>query len=365
MKRKLLIVSVLAFAMLGLTSCSSEHTEKTESATTIETVQNTDGIESSSKETEQQSEAVISETSTEAATENNSDEEGSGEVTWYMDSDGLKNDELGIVIRKNNDEGRVLEIQADLWLEAGRAGFYCDYYDGDIDTYISEHPIVYGTYHVPEWDVKQKASIGDIEYAYSTYSIGSSSSALVTFVGNGIAVSAVLFYDENETYEDCLNRLWDEDQGIKLCDEFKMDCLAYLTDNGLYCPALGMKFTSTDIAGLVAICGWKDSSFGGGRPADITFREGVMGVNVTAENAQDAVEKDIENMKESNEDENVSIGKIGTRDFGKYTYYGLERTYPYGSGEQCFYADNAGWYIEYLYMDEAYKDYIDCIENLE
>lgn len=362
MKRQLLVVSALAFAMLGLTSCGSKYSKNAESAATIETVQDTDKTESSSKEIEPQSETVVSEIPAETATENNGDKYSEDKVIWYMDSEGVKNDDLGIVIRKNNDEGRVLEIQAHLsWRETGQAEFYCDYYDGDIDTYISEHPIVYGTYHIPEWDVKQKASINNVEYAYA---IGDSGSALVTFVGNGIAVSTVLFYDENETYEDALNKLWNEKQCIKLCDEFKMDCLAYLTDDGMYCPALGMEFTSADYTDL-CVRSWEDPSFSNRRPAEITFRESDMGFMVDAENAQDAVKKLIEIWKKDNEEyENVSIGKIEPRNFGKYTYYGAEKIYSFGSGANRFFADNAGWYIDYSY-DEMYKDYIDCIENLE
>ena len=363
MRKELLIVTSLAVVMLGLASCGSKSAAAAES---IEAVQSADKIKFSSVKIEHQSETTAEETSTEVATEKiDGSEMESSEVTWYMDSDGLKNDTLGIVVRKNGNEGRLLSMSADLLLKDERAGFYCNYYDGNIDTYISEHPIFEETYpyNLLELNDKQKAMINNVEYAYA---IGDSGSALVVFVGNGIAVSTVLFYDEGETYEDRLNKLWSEEYLIEPCDDFKMDCLAYMTDDGLYCPALGMKFTSTYIASFSANCNLKDSSYyAGGWPVSISFREWVPGITTEDKNAQDAVEKSIRYYNETNKDfisEGLfpSAGEMETRNFGKYTYYGVDN-----NKMAEFYADGSGWYIDYSYGDETYKDYIDCIESLE
>lgn len=370
MRRKLLIVSMLVFAMMGLTSCGSKSADADESVQTVETVQSVDEEESSSDEIEQQSETAADEASTELETEEaeESGQDGS-EVTWYMDSEGIKNDKLGVVIRKADDEGRVLKLSATLKLDDTYTEFYCYYYNEDIDTYISENPRFYELNYLKFGDM-QKARIGNIEYAYA---LGGSNSALVTFVENGIAVFAVVHLNENETIDDYLNRLLDEGQGIGFCNDFNMDCMAYMSDDGLYCPALGMKFTTTGFVAFNAICDWEEiSSYNSENLSTISFirfDEWEPNSYTDVKDAQEAAEKWIEDYKEHNK-ELISKGwvtikeEMETRNFGKFKYIGTGLDYDAGV-EKNFYSDNAGWSIRFIYYDDAYKDCINCIESME
>ena len=361
MRKKLLIVSVLAAAMLGLTSCGSKSND---AAKSVETVQNVDETEVTSEEIEQQSETVAEETSTEAAAEESDNgKQDSGEVVWYMDSEGLKSDELGIIIRKDNNDGEhILALSKTL---QSNLAVYCDYYDGDIDSYISEYPIGYGPYryldYVSYWIGEinmQKASIGDVDYAY----VLDDDSVFVAFVGNGIAVSTSIYLEANETVEDCVNRIWNE--AIGLCDEFDMDCMAYMADDGIYCPALGMKFTGR-FKGKRVICCRE------GLPGEVNecieFKNELPeNIGEDVQDAKDAVEKCVESYMADFDD--VLAGETETRNFGKYTYYGkgytITNEWGLGNGTTYFCSDDTEWSINFSYFKDG-ENYIDCIESLE
>lgn len=371
MRKKLLIVSVLAAAMLGLTSCGSKSND---AAKSVEAVQNVDETEVTSEEIEQQSETAAEETSTEAvAEESDNGKQDSGEVVWYMDSEGLKSDELGIIIRKDsNAREHVLGLVKDL---QGDVRVYCDYYDGDIDAYISEYtgdidntsefPIGYGpymclftnTYYLGDYDM-QKASVDDVEYAY----ILDDDHAFAVFVGNGIAVSVSIRLEANETIEDCMNRIWNE--AIGLCDEFDMDCMAYMADDGIYCPALGMKFTGR-FKGKQAIC-FKESLYGEEEEC-IEFQNSLpRDIGDDVQDAKDAVEKCVESAIAGFDD--TLAGETETRDFGKCTYYEKGYTitseWGFGNGHTYFCSDDTEWFIDFRYYKDG-ENYIDCIESLE
>ncbi len=364
MRRKLLIVSMLVFAMMGLTSCGSKSADADESVQTVETVQSVDEEESSSDEIEQQSETAADEVSTELETEEaeESGQDGS-EVMWYMDSEGMKSDELGIVMRKNpDDEEQVF----------GLSGFFarktydtvsveCNYYNGNIDTYA----------YISGTNDMQKTSIGGVEYAYTYYDnyYSNNDSVYVVFAGNGIAVSAVIPLAENETVEEAMNCIWNDEQRIGLCDEFEMDCMAYMTDDGIYCPVLGMKFLA-DSTNKRAIC--RRESAQDEVHESIKFEYCYKGIpslvfNENVQDAKDAVEKCVKFAMKGSED-STSAGETETRNFGKYTYYGKGYTwineYSFGDGTKYFCSDDTEWTIEFSY-DNGGENYIDCIESLE
>lgn len=363
MRRKLLIVSVLTVAMLGLTSCGSKPANSDES---VATVKNADETEVTSEEIEQQSETTDNEASTEAAAEESDNgKQDSSEVIWYMDSEGLKSDELGIFIKKdNNAREHVLGLSK---LLLSGESVYCDYYDGDIDAYISEeYPIGYGPslcipyvyYSLGYYGNMQKASIGDVEYAY----VLAKDSAFVVFVRNGIAVSISISIESDETVENSINRIWNE--SIELCDEFDMDCMAYMTDDGIYCPALGMKFSGRSRV-KSAIC-FNEGLSGETRECIKFANELPEYIDEDVQNAKDAVEKCVESYMADFDD--VLAGETETRNFGKYTYYGKGYTITseggLGNGTTYFCSDDTEWSINFRYFKDG-ENYIDCIESLE
>ncbi len=362
MRRKLLIVSMLFFAMMGLTSCGSKSADSDESVQTVETVQSVDEEESSSDEVEHQSETAADEASTEFTTEEaeESGQDGS-EVMWYMDAEGLKNDELGIIIRRNNDKNQVLGMSVSDGYDNGLQ-FYCDYYDGDIDTYITECPII------PELERlngnMQKASIGDIEYAYA---LNDTNFAFVAFVGNGIVVSKEIYLSDGKTPEDYVRQVMSSGPSkgfcIGLCEKFNMDCMAYMTDDGIYCPALGMKFTIDGISSFTVRCG-QEKAYSSMDVVRITNEVSDSGAYV--EDAQYAVEKYVEREVNNWGEDRVSVGEMETIDFGKYTYYGKGYTITteVGGGGKYFRSDDTKWSIDFSY-DDGSENYIDCIESME
>lgn len=360
MKRKLLIVSVLASAVLGLASCGSKPADSAESVATVQNAGETETAKS--EEIEQQSETAAEEASTEIVTEEAaSNEQDSSEVIWYMDSEGLKSDELGIVIRKDNDSDQKIEMSCDT--DSQYDWLYCDYYNGDIDTYISESAFLstlssYSIMYMDKSDMK-KASIDNVEYAYV---LGNHGSALVVFVGNGIAISTEIYQGE-ETVEEHMKSIWNKEEvfeKIKVCscDEFQMDCMAYMTDDGIYSPALGIKFNIDEGMYLRTSCRQVDKG-------QIDFSNKLSYYAEDAKDAQDAVEKYVKYYTDlSNTFQESNAGELETIDFGKYTYYGKGYTYNSGSVDKYFCSDDTEWNIDFNYVN-GNEDYINCIESLE
>ena len=149
-------------------------------------------------------------------------------ISWYMDEEGAKSDELGMMISKDNG---IMDVALDqhMWVRGDSRGtqlnFTCSYYDGSLDNYIVQNP----GYEKETW--------GEYEYAYCE----DGTFAEVAFVGNGVALEGSFFISdlmEDESINEYLTRA-----NVQGCDEFAQDCLAYLTEDGIYSPALGLSVT--------------------------------------------------------------------------------------------------------------------------
>ncbi len=99
-------------------------------------------------------------------------------ISWYMDEEGAKSDELGMMISKDNG---IMDVALDqhMWVRGDSRGtqlnFICSYYDGSLDNYIVQNP----DYEKGMW--------GEYEYAYSEDESFSDFIG-VAFVGNGVVL---------------------------------------------------------------------------------------------------------------------------------------------------------------------------------
>ncbi len=152
-------------------------------------------------------------------------------ISWYMDEEGAKSDEFGMMISKDNGIMDVtLNQHMMVWGDSRgtQLNFICSYYDGSLDNYIVQNP----DYEKGMW--------GEYEYAYSEDESFSDFIG-VAFVGNGVVLEGSFSISdllEDESIDEYLTRA-----NVQGCDEFAQDCLAYLTEDGLYSPALGLSVT--------------------------------------------------------------------------------------------------------------------------
>ena len=152
-------------------------------------------------------------------------------ISWYMDEEGAKSDEFGMMISKDNGIMDVtLNQHMMVWGDSRgtQLNFTCSYYDGSLDNYIVQNP----SYEKGTW--------GEYEYAYSEDE-NFSDFIEVAFVGNGVALEGSFSISdllEDESIDEYLTRA-----NVQGSDEFAQDCLAYLTEDGLYSPALGLSVT--------------------------------------------------------------------------------------------------------------------------
>lgn len=152
-------------------------------------------------------------------------------ISWYMDEEGVKSDELGMMIPKDNGIMDVtLNQHMMVWGDSRgtQLNFTCSYYDGSLNNYIVQNPGY------------EKGTWGEYEYAYSEDE-NFSDFIEVAFVGNGVALEGSFSISdllEDESIDEYLTRA-----NVQGSDEFAQDCLAYLTEDGLYSPALGLSVT--------------------------------------------------------------------------------------------------------------------------
>lgn len=286
--------------------------------------------------------------------------------SWYMDSEGIKSDALGLIIRKDNTvfDGLGLSVNFGIYTPdaSGMGGrrsqlsFSCDYYSGDLDDYISEHSNM------------EKGEFGDIAYAYGGIV------EEIAFVGNGVVIYAYIGQSdmgENESLNDYLNRI----DLIKAFDESPVNCLAYIADDGLYCPALQIKLSTKEsehnIAGIGVSCYGVDSS--------VSIRDesaegmGKVYYIVDASNAQEVVDMYVEGAIEPDEYKTVKYTAIeGTVELnlGEYSYLGRGVTGEYDwsdtkEEEWLFYSDELTWSVRVRFeQGNQYEDYVCVIEDL-
>lgn len=290
--------------------------------------------------------------------------------TWYMDSEGIKSNSLGLMIRKDNtvfDElGFFVNYGIYTPYASGTGGrrdqlvFSCHYFEGDLDDYISEHINM------------EKGKLGDIAYAYGGNFVPDIEE--VAFVGNGIVIYAYIYQSdigENESLNDYLNRI----DLIKVLNEPSINCLAYIVDDGLYCPALGIKLSTQEsehnIAGIGVSCYGTNSR--------MSIRDesakgmGTMYYIADASDAQEVVDLYVEGAIEPDEYKTVEYSAIeGTveLDLGEYRFLGrgVEGGYDWSDTieeEWLFYSDDLTWSITVEFeQGNQYEDHVCVIEDI-
>ena len=226
MRRKALAISLSAACVLLTVACGaagSETAGQTEEAAAEETAtaQEADSQGAEAAESADDQGAEGAQDAESAETDGNS-------ITWYMDQEGIKSDELGMMISRDNGIMDVALNQHMMVHGNGRGtqlNFRCSYYDGSLDNYIVQNPGY------------KKGTWGEGEYAYQE----NGPLVAVAFVENGVALEGSFCSDdllEDESLNEYITRA-----NVQACDEFAQDCLVYLTAEGLYCPALGLSVT--------------------------------------------------------------------------------------------------------------------------
>lgn len=238
MRRRLLAVVLSAVCVLLAAACGaagSETAAPTEEAAKeeAETAQEAD---TQGTEAAEDAESVETEASDGEETETSETEEEPEDspVIWCMDEEGIKNEEFGVMLSRDNGILEELSLKQSMmvfWEDEGISPiqeFNCDYYAGDLDDYIAEN------------EGAEKGMLGnECAYAYQIYK--NTDNMKLAFVGNGMILSMYIIFstgagpDENVDINDYLAAA-----NLQPCKEFTQDCLAYITEEGLYCPALGV-----------------------------------------------------------------------------------------------------------------------------
>jgi len=190
MKKKLAVIITAAVLSMGLPACGAKEEEPqstetvmNESETSDETAAgNEENMEAAGEGNETaETEAEATETEVAEATETAEQEEVLPD--FYMDEEGVKSGKLGIQIRKDSAEWKTMGIEGKFPIDISNSKtlsipFECNYYEGDIDSYISEH------------EGMEKRDWKGITYAYND--------SEAAIVGNGISLSVSYFELEIE-----------------------------------------------------------------------------------------------------------------------------------------------------------------------
>ena len=274
---------------------------------------------------------------------------------WRMDEEGIKNEELGVMLPRDNGILEELSLKQSMMVFYEDDGispiqeFNCYYYAGDLDDYIAENE---GT---------EKGMLGN-ECAYA-YQIYKNNDIKYAFVENGMILSMyVSFYtgaepDENVDINDYLAAA-----NLQPCKEFTQDCLAYITEEGLYCPALGVAVIyeegKNEINGQYAYLSSETEDFkflqlsssrGGGSAQEIVDNYAKNSVNDNTEELDGTVETTI----------------------AGYQYLGRGVIYhdPWADEDNRekweFVSDDVKWSIDFWCTEEeGYETYLSIIEPL-
>ena len=237
MRRRLLAVVLSAACVLLAAACGaagSETTAPTEEAAQEE-AEAAPEADAQGTEAAEDAESVETEASEGEETEASEMEEEPEDspVIWRMDEEGIKNEEFGVMLSRDNGILEELSLKQSMmvfWEDEGISPFQefnCNYYARDLDDYIAEN------------EGAEKGMLGnECAYAYQVYE---NNDVKFAFVENGMILSTYVSFntgagpDENVDINDYLAAA-----NLQPCKEFTQDCLAYITEEGLYCPALGV-----------------------------------------------------------------------------------------------------------------------------
>ena len=164
MRRKLSVI-VIAIISAGLLACGANNSDLAEKPESKEAFSESeslseDNVQSIGAEENDKEEEQIADTETDTH---------KGIVpTWYMDSEGIGNKELGVFIRKNNDQLTDLYLAERIEAPAPNSSdstsqiiaLRCQYYEGDLEAYISEHYISF------DEENAKRGKIHNIDYIF-------------------------------------------------------------------------------------------------------------------------------------------------------------------------------------------------------
>ena len=347
MKRSLVMTIVVALISIGCIACITNNSDLGDNT---EYVQESPTPENLSEESIQNT--AISEENTENHTESKAEdieiiEQEEFDSIWYMDFEGIKNDELGVIIKKGNAESGVFSLNNSNMYNFSEQ-LECRYYDGNLDSYLATH----SRYRIDmDKDVVEKGRIEDVDYSYS--------GGYITFAGNGIVISAALDPSdrENESFDDYLNRI----DLVKSCDESDLNCLAYITLDGLYCPALGIKLSYADSATSTNVI----SVWGQIEGASIKMLDERYYVPYPKKTQ---VNKYVERQIKQDETYSAIEGNVEIN-IGKYNYLGRGIINQISSMQEWyFYSDETKWSVSVTSYGDTntsnYEEYIGIIEEM-
>lgn len=338
MQRKLVLLLSVAVISLGLLACGSQESDLSETMEAAAASTPEAATDESDKTTEV-SEEAINESETE-------DTEAVGQEenlpTWYMDSEGLKNNELGIMVRKDGADWADFEYFGSLINHScGYINFTCNSYEGDLESYISEH------------EGMEKETLEGVAYAVREPD-DENSNREVAFVGNGIALSMNLWDYNIEDIED----IWEN--GLSVYEEDNADCLAYIRGETLYCPALGIKFSGDeDVLNVGIHCGKYDDSYGSfGRVWSLYIHNGTRSGS-SEEELDDYVKQRVDYG-------DLAIDVTVEKEFGNFKFTGRGCSGSYGEERWLFLSDESACRIS-IYYTEGYEleEYISVIEEIK
>ncbi len=333
MKRKLVAVMTVIAISMGLMACGSKNAvsqdvaEVTEEPTPEETISEEKENTEASQEPDEKAEIENEEMP----------EQKEDAPIWYMDEEGLKSEELGIMIRRDSAEWESLGFSGTVWNEIANSmtgmgssiPYTCTYYEGDLDSFISEE------------NNRKKATIGDVSYA-SGFTGNIYLNDGFTFVGNGISISiASIGY----VFED----IWENN----LCsyEEENTDYLAYIKDDIVYCPVLNLKFSNSSddiIADTV----------------DIIASDGNGSIEIRNEFAYGTVEERFEEFTEYHGE--TAIDGTIEKSLGEHQFTGKGVVNVYGGETWAFYSNETDESIYISFKDERkVEDYLSLIEELQ
>ena len=231
MRRKLLAVLLSTACVLLVAGCGAASSETAAPTEEAEAAQEADTQDTEAAKSAETGASAGEKTADSEEQEVVQEESDLKVISWYMDEEGAKSDEFGMMISKDNGIMDVtLNQHMMVWGDSRgtQLNFTCSYYDGSLDNYIVQNP----DYEKGMW--------GEYEYAYSEDE-SFSDFIEVAFVGNGVALEGSFSISdllEDESIDEYLTRA-----NVQGSDEFAQDCLAYLTEDGLYSPALGLSVT--------------------------------------------------------------------------------------------------------------------------
>lgn len=348
MKRKIVMLMIVTLILMGIMACGSNNQD---SADQPEPVVQESPESENSEEGDMPSEAMSEESSPEP--EEIVEEENI--PYWYMDSEGIKNEELGVIIKKDTATTNNFKIEAGIFMRAEdesdhtsyKCRFECGYYEGDLDACIEEN--LYANLLLVRYDEIKKGKIGELDYAY-----GEDENTLAVLIVDSGIVFAAEFSSKLGGAEEQISRILESEE------ESCINSLAYITDDGFHIPVLGIMIPYTGNGGRrdfdedIYVLG--ESSSGSGIRMYI-----YEGKNIQ----KDILLENLLEYETSVIDETVEIN------IGKFQYLGTGFTQSNNSETWYFDSEDARYYIRLdananaEYNGGDYKDYIYIIESLE